>query len=73
MEKDIASIIRARRGELGITQSELAKKAGVTRAAMCRYESGERVPTLDTAVRLSRALGINLDQLAGREPLVIGR
>lgn len=73
MEKDIAPIIRARRGELGITQSELAKKAGVTRAAMCRYESGERIPTLDTAVRLSRALGINLDQLAGREPLVIGR
>ncbi|MCD6523698.1 MAG: CBS domain-containing protein [Thermococcus sp.] len=50
------SIIKKIRKELGITQEELAKKAGVTQAYIAKLESGKVDPRLSTFNRILQAL-----------------
>jgi transcriptional regulator with XRE-family HTH domain len=50
----------------GLSQGELARRAGVNRPIISDLESNKRQNiTLDTARRLARALGVTLDMLAG--------
>lgn len=55
---DIARLIRAARLKLGLTQMELAKRAGTTQSVVARLESGadRRTPSLDLLGRLAHAL-----------------
>ena len=46
-----------------LTQKELAEKIGSTRKSIIRYETGERIPSIATAKRLSIALDVSLDDL----------
>jgi len=55
---EIATKIKNSRLEAGLSQSELARKAGVSRSAVYRYEAGERVPDLDTVGKIAEALNI---------------
>src|SRR4030095_5801093 len=63
---DISEVIRSRRAALGLSQAELAKKAGVSLRQLARYEAGDQQPVLSAAVALADALGISMDQLAGQ-------
>jgi transcriptional regulator with XRE-family HTH domain len=63
---DISEVIRARRSQLGLSQGELAKAAGVHLRQIARYEAGEQQPVLSVAVALAEALGISLAELAGQ-------
>ena len=49
------------RGKNGMTQREIAERAGTTQSAIARFESGRSNPTLDFATRLSHALGAKLE------------
>ena len=49
------------RNRKGMTQAEIAKRAGTTQSAIARFESGRTNPTLDFASRLSRAVGAKLE------------
>lgn len=50
----------------GISQSALAKRAGLTRAAVSHLEAGTRTrPMADTVARLARALGVSIEELLG--------
>ena len=42
----------------GLTQAEIAKKAGITTRAYQIYEAGERKPKTDVAIRVADALGV---------------
>jgi transcriptional regulator with XRE-family HTH domain len=46
-----------------MTQQELAEKAGITRAALSRIESGQAEPRPPTVRRLAAALRVEPDQL----------
>jgi transcriptional regulator with XRE-family HTH domain len=62
----VGEVIRNRRGELGITQEELAKRAGIAPTSVVRLESGEiRQPRISTIHRLSEALGMDAKELLG--------
>jgi transcriptional regulator with XRE-family HTH domain len=61
----LGEIIKRRRQELGLSQSELAGAAGVHLRQIRRYESGEQQPVLPVAVRLAVALGVTVNELAG--------
>ncbi len=52
-------LIRARLGKK-MTQTELAKKAGVSRVVVARLESGTTNPTLETVNRVAGVLGKEL-------------
>lgn len=47
----------------GLSQEQLAEKAGISRISVVRYESGERSPDVAVAVRLAKALGCKVDDL----------
>jgi transcriptional regulator with XRE-family HTH domain len=52
------------RKEKGLTQEDLVRRSGVAISQIRRYEAGKSSPTLDVVVRLARALGVSLDELA---------
>jgi transcriptional regulator with XRE-family HTH domain len=52
-----AALIRSTRCRAGLSQRELARRARTSAAAVCQYERGERVPRVDTLVRLLAVAG----------------
>ncbi|WP_157560053.1 nucleotidyltransferase domain-containing protein [Microbacterium sp. H83] len=52
-----AHLIRLVRHESGLTQSALAKLAGMTQSVVSEYENGRREPSFDAADRLISAAG----------------
>lgn len=60
--------LRIRRLQLRMSQLDLAKKIGVTQTAIWQYENGEATPKIEIALRLAKALGMTVEQLAGDEP-----
>jgi DNA-binding XRE family transcriptional regulator len=59
--KDLAQLVRARRRELGLTQEALAGVTGLDRALLSLLERGERRMSLETALRLAQALGMDIE------------
>ncbi|MGC1511864.1 MAG: helix-turn-helix transcriptional regulator [Acidimicrobiales bacterium] len=53
-------LIRMARRQVGLTQTELAERAGTSQAAVSAYESGRRSPSVDTLVRILAATGLEL-------------
>ncbi|MFF4531765.1 helix-turn-helix domain-containing protein [Streptomyces sp. NPDC001407] len=51
-----ADLLRARRVALGLSQLELAARAGTGQAFISRVESGKVVPTIPVLQRLAAAL-----------------
>jgi len=49
------------RNKKGMTQTEIARRAGTTQSAIARFEAGQTNPTLEFASRLSHALGARLE------------
>src|SRR5690606_11082800 len=62
---EMSEVMRRRRAELGMSQSELAAAVGIDPRQIRRYESGERQPVLSVAVAIANALDISLGELAG--------
>ena len=60
-----ADCLQGIRQKAGLTQLELAVKAGLTPATISRLEHGHQSPTLATAEALSKALEIGLAELLG--------
>ncbi len=52
------------RKEKGHTQEDLVKKSGVAISQIRRYEADNSSPTLEVLVRLAKALGVSIDELA---------
>src|SRR6266568_4038387 len=60
------ALVRAYRREVGLTQQELAAKAGLSVAALRDLEQGRRLrPRARSLTALADALSLNLDQAAG--------
>lgn len=51
------------RGDLGMTQAQLAERVGVARVSIVSIESGRFIPTIETALRISKALGVPIEQI----------
>jgi ribosome-binding protein aMBF1 (putative translation factor) len=56
----IGQAVRERRLELGLSQTEVAKRAGMTQSALSRLEAGGTVPTIPVLERIATALGSEL-------------
>ncbi|MFE7719743.1 helix-turn-helix domain-containing protein [Nocardia rhizosphaerihabitans] len=57
----LAQAVYNRRTELGLTQAELAERAGLTQAKISRIEGSDTVPTLRLLARLADALDATLN------------
>ena len=59
----------AAREQRGMSQSELARKTGLSPAVISHFETGVRqFPSADTLVKLTDALKVSSDYLLGRIP-----
>lgn len=57
------------RQRLQLSMTQLANQSGVDYMQISRYEKGQTLPSLDTAVRLSIVLKVSLDELVtGTQP-----
>jgi putative transcriptional regulator len=57
MAEGLHNRLRDLRGELGLTQAELAELVGVSRKTINTVENGVFVPSTVLALKLARALG----------------
>jgi transcriptional regulator with XRE-family HTH domain len=57
---DGATLVRSCRERAGLSQRELAHRAGTSAAAICNYERGDRIPRTTTLARIVAATGATL-------------
>ena len=57
------TLVRAWREYLGLTQKEVAKRMGITQAALSQMEAGEKRLRKATREKLAAAMGIGAGQL----------
>lgn len=61
--------IKARRVELGLTQAQLAEKAGVRQPTLSNWESGSGSPQLAKLTNVATALGVSVADLVAEDAL----
>jgi y4mF family transcriptional regulator len=59
--RDLAAAVRGRRRDLGLSQAELAVRAGVSRKWIYQFEAGKPTAELRLILRVLEALGLALD------------
>jgi transcriptional regulator with XRE-family HTH domain len=64
---DFASRLRKTRDARELSQSELAREAGMQPSAIAHFEAGRRKPSFDNVRALARALKVSADYLLGAE------
>ena len=57
------SLVKAWREHLGLTQEELAKRAGIKQPSLARLENAESNPRKSTLKKLADAMNISIEQL----------
>lgn len=71
MESLVVSPLRARRRQCGLTQAQLAQRAGVSRQLVAAVEAGQNTPGVDAAIKLAQALGSSVEQLFAALPTAV--
>lgn len=63
-KKGFGAMLKTLREQKGLTQVELAERAGIVQGYLAMIESGERKnPSLDVLKRIAKALGVPLTEL----------
>lgn len=65
VSEEIGRAIRLAREALGLSQTELGKRVGVTRSAVSQWEKGLTVPSRDRALVVAQTLNLPLSLFAG--------
>jgi transcriptional regulator with XRE-family HTH domain len=60
---NLGQIIREKREALGLTQIEVAEKAGLDRNYIGMVERGERNPSYLSLIKIAKGLNMTVDQL----------
>lgn len=53
---------------IGMTQSDLANRSGLTQAAISQIISGKREPSLDTIVKILNVIPVKFERLVSMNP-----
>jgi transcriptional regulator with XRE-family HTH domain len=63
-----ASLLRRARRKAGLSQRELAARAGTSHATLASYETATKVPRVDTLDRILRAAGFEPEVVLSARP-----
>jgi HTH-type transcriptional regulator / antitoxin HipB len=66
--RDVAVVVRGRRNDLGISQAELARRAGVSRKWIYEFEAGKPTAEFGLLLRVLEELGLGLELGIRSEP-----
>jgi ribosome-binding protein aMBF1 (putative translation factor) len=61
LSMELAKVVYDRRIELGLSQSELAARAGLTQGKISRIEGSDTVPTLPLLAKLAKGLNASVN------------
>ncbi len=65
----LASNVKKLRQKAGLSQDQLARKAGIPYSTFLKIESGYTPnPSIQAVVSIADALGVSIDELVGRKP-----
>lgn len=67
MKNIIGENIKTARKKCGISQEQLAERLNTTKAAISRYELGQRNPKLEMLGRIAKATGVYVSDLVGSD------
>ena len=59
----LGEAIRAERKKAGVSQEKLAEKASLSTVFISRVERGKESPSVDSLVKIARALGVRVREL----------
>lgn len=59
----VGNRIRELRTRIGMTQAQLAETVGVARVSIVAIENGRFLPTIETALLVSKALDVPLERI----------
>lgn len=65
-ENIISERIIAARNQLGITKAEAARRLNLSSIGYCRYEYGQRTPSMQTLEVIAQCFGTSVDYLTGK-------
>lgn len=63
--------IKEKRLAAGLTQSELGNLLGVSKVTVCHWEKGDKVPSANHLINLSKILNVSIDYLLGSDAYVV--
>lgn len=66
---DIPNNVRNARLSAGMRQQDLADRVGLAQQQIDKIEHGQRTLDFPTAIRIAKATGVTLDELAKEEKL----
>lgn len=66
--QDVAAVAKGRRLKLGLSQGEVARRAGVSRPWISMFESAKPTTELGLVLRLLESLGLRMELGAEPEP-----
>lgn len=67
---DIGALVKRRRGDLGLTLSDLAGRSGVSASMLSDIEAGKKSPTIRTVFQIATGLGCTISELLDLPPAV---
>ena len=70
MKNNVGNKIRELRKNIGMTQSELAERLGISASAVGMYEQGRRQPDSDMILKICSVFEISADYLLGKNKTV---
>ena len=63
---ELGKALELMREQKGINATDLAKTIGMSKSAVCRYESGEITPSLDALSKIAKALGVKVCEIIAK-------
>lgn len=73
LRRATAELIYDAREAAGLTQAQLAERAGTSQAVISALENGARTPTLALLTRLAAGLGVTIDLAIGTTRVALTR
>lgn len=64
--KQFSQKLKNLREDLGLNQSQMADKLGVSRGSISFYENGDRIPDIEFLARVSKEFNVSADWLLGQ-------
>jgi len=68
---DLNTVLKFEREKKGLTQWDVAKRAGISIRSYQRYEAGNRVPDVYQGQLIAKALGTTVEELWGIIPTAL--